>query len=195
MREGVGRIERHLAVDISFSRRTPSCDGRALCACSSSTCRICNTTEREVARHLIRFARCPTALGQPSLYTRIVYRRLAARIARDMLDYVRSGFEVVGVVGIGGSPSRGVNQTLDLKRSLPVIASMPIEQLDREAFNDAAIARCVTDGQGLFIQALERELDRRGLHVAFLEHDLIAEMCGEDAQLSHDSQLVDVSGV
>jgi len=29
------------------------------------------------------------------------------------------------------------------------------------------------------VRALERELDRRGLHVPFLENDLIAEMHGE----------------
>ena len=111
-------------------------------------------------------------------YTRRIYRQLAARIARDILDYTRSGFEVVGIIGIGGSPSCGVERTLDLKRSLPVLASTPIDHLDRETFNETAIAQCAAEGQGLFIQALERELDRRGLQVPFLEHDLIAEMRG-----------------
>ena len=112
-------------------------------------------------------------------YTRAFYRRLAARVARDIQDYARSDFEVVGIVGIGGSPSCGVDRTLDLKRSLPVLASTPIDQLDRETFNERAIVRCLAEGQGLFIEALERELDRRGLHVPFLEHDLIAEMHGK----------------
>jgi len=117
-------------------------------------------------------------------YTRAIYRMLATRLARDIHDYVRSGFEVVGVVGIGGSPSCAVNRTLDLKRSLPVLATTPVEQLERETFNDAAIVQCLTDGQGLFIQALKRELDRRRLHVPFLEHDLVAEMHGENSPLA-----------
>jgi predicted secreted protein len=118
------------------------------------------------------------------VYTRAIYRRIAARTAREIEDYVHSGFEVVGVVGIGGSPSCAVNRTLDLKRSLPVLATTPIDQLQRETFNDAAIARCLTDGQGIFIRALQRELDRRSLHVPFLEHDLIAEMHGEISPLA-----------
>lgn len=92
-------------------------------------------------------------------YTREIYRRIAARIARNIQDYARSGFEVVGKVGFGGSPSCGVDRTLDLKRSLPVLASMPIDQLHRETFNEHAIMRCLAEGQGLFTRALERELD------------------------------------
>src|SRR5215471_7303757 len=41
-------------------------------------------------------------------YTRWRYRRLAKEVVRDIEDYVRSGFGVVGIVGVGGSPSCGV---------------------------------------------------------------------------------------
>lgn len=36
-------------------------------------------------------------------YTRWMYWRLAKEVVRDIEDYVRSGFEVVGIVGVGGS--------------------------------------------------------------------------------------------
>ncbi len=111
-------------------------------------------------------------------YTRQVYRRLAKRVVRDIEDYILSGFEVVGVVGIGGSPSCGIRRTLDIKRSLIVAASCPVQQLSREMFNEAAIAACVIDGEGMFEQALRRRLARRGLSVPFIEHDLLAEMRG-----------------
>ena len=52
------------------------------------------------------------------LYTRWIYRRLAKEVVRDIEDYVRSGFEVVGMVGVGGSPSCGVWSGLALRRSL-----------------------------------------------------------------------------
>ncbi len=123
------------------------------------------------------------ALGAPMIsvflwYTRQVYRRLAKRVVRDIEDYILSGFEVVGVVGIGGSPSCGIRRTLDIKRSLIVAASCPVQQLSREMFNEAAIAACVIDGEGMFEQALRRRLARRGLSVPFIEHDLLAEMRG-----------------
>ena len=107
-----------------------------------------------------------------------VYRRLAKRVVRDIEDYFRSGFEVVGVVGIGGSPSCGVRRTLDIKRSLVAVASCPVQQLSRDVFNKTVIAACVIDGEGMFEQALRRRLARRGLSVPFIEHDLLAEMCG-----------------
>ena len=40
-------------------------------------------------------------------WTRVVYRRLARQVARDVTDYQRSGIEVAGIVGIGASPSCG----------------------------------------------------------------------------------------
>jgi predicted secreted protein len=48
-------------------------------------------------------------------YTRWVYRRIAKVVARDIEDYVRSGFEVMGIAGVGGSPSCGVWSNLDLR--------------------------------------------------------------------------------
>ena len=40
-------------------------------------------------------------------WTRVVYRRLARQVARDVTDYQRSGIAVAGIVGIGASPSCG----------------------------------------------------------------------------------------
>ncbi len=123
-----------------------------------------------------RYPLAASLVGAFLAYTRMVYRRLARQVVRDIEDYVRSGFEVVGILGIGGSPSCGVRRTLDVKRSLRVVASCPAQQLDRKTFNDSAIVACLVDGEGMFEQALRLRLARRGLSVPFLEHDLIAEM-------------------
>ena len=79
-------------------------------------------------------------------------------------------------IGIDGSPSCGVTRTLDLRRSLPIIASSAI---DRDALNRQAIAACVTPGAGMFFEALRRELRRRHLEIPFLEFDLVAEIRGD----------------
>jgi uncharacterized protein YbbK (DUF523 family) len=103
-------------------------------------------------------------------YTRWVYRHLARRIVRHMEDYARSGCEVVGVVGVGDSPSCGVRHTLDIRRSLPVIAALDVDHVNRSVFNERAVCGCIVQGQGLFIEAFQRELARRGLTVTFDEY-------------------------
>ena len=47
-------------------------------------------------------------------YTRRVYARLARDTARRISDYRRSGVDVVALVGVDGSPSCGVERTMDI---------------------------------------------------------------------------------
>jgi hypothetical protein len=116
-------------------------------------------------------------------YTRWRYWLLAKEVARDIEDYVRSGFEVVGIVGVGGSPSCGVWCTLNLPRSLDVVAGCPLAQLDRRLMNEAAIAACLREGEGLFVEALQRRLRRKHLIIRWYEHDLLAEIRGQAIRL------------
>ena len=112
-------------------------------------------------------------------WTKLIYRRLARQVAKDVDDYQRSGIAVVGIVGIGASPSCGVTTTLDLRGSLEVVAACPAAALTRDVMNEQAVLACRRHGEGLFIEALDRELKRRGLAVPALEHDLAAELRGE----------------
>jgi predicted secreted protein len=113
---------------------------------------------------------CGLLLPVFRLYTRAVYRRLASRTARHIADYARSGFQVIGIVGVGDSPSCGVLHTLNINRSLQAVASIDLNGIDRQTFNERAIQACVVEGGGLYIKALRRQLGRRGLTVPFLEH-------------------------
>ena len=113
------------------------------------------------------------------LYTRLEYRRLARRVVNQIADYERSGFTVIGIVGVGASPSCGVHTTLDIRRSFEVMAATPINSVDRKAFNRDAVVACRVAGSGLYIKSLKRQLRRRGLTPSLLEHDLVAEMRGE----------------
>jgi len=117
-------------------------------------------------------------------YTRQVYRRLAKRVVHDIEDYIRSGFEVVGIVGISGSPSCGAQRTLDVNRSISLVASCPVHLLNRDTLNEAGIANCIVEGEGMFKRALRRRLAQRGLSVCFFEHDLIAEMRGQPSSIA-----------
>lgn len=113
------------------------------------------------------------------LWTRVVYRRLARRVAADVADYRQAGIDVPGIVGIGASPSCGVSTTLDMRASLEVLAACPATALTRDVMNEHAVLACRRSGQGIFITALDRELTRRQLAVPALEHDLAAELRGE----------------
>jgi predicted secreted protein len=117
------------------------------------------------------------------LYTRMRYHVFARSIAREIADYVRSGTAVVGIVGVGGSPSCGVWTTLDLRRSVDSLASCPVAQLNRDTMNEQAIVACRRRGQGMFTEALRRHLAYRRLSVSWYEHDLLNEIRGQPALL------------
>ena len=116
-------------------------------------------------------------------YTRWIYGRLAKEVVRDIEDYVRSGFEVVGIVGVGGSPSCGVCTRLDLRRSFEVVAGCPLARLDRHRLNEEAIAACLIEGEGLFIAAIQRRLRRKHLTIRWYEHELLTEIREQPSRL------------
>lgn len=109
-------------------------------------------------------------------YTQLVYARLARQVTRDALDYRRAGFDVVGVVGIGGSPSCGARTTLDLAGAVNVLTHCPLAQLNRRRINDDVVAANICIGEGMFVRALHRQLDAAGLVVPLEEHNLLAEL-------------------
>jgi predicted secreted protein len=108
-------------------------------------------------------------------YTRRVYRRLARQVANQIQDYMASGFEVLGIIGVDGSPSCGVGTTMNLEQ-----AFVQVSRLRQGAATAADINAIVRGnaigGRGLFTALLQEELGRRGLEVPFEAHDLIAEL-------------------
>ena len=114
-------------------------------------------------------------------YTRLVYRRLATKVAAEIADYVASGFTVVGIVGVDASPSCGVRTTIDpacvseLAALDPTTVSVPEHNL--------AIFRHARAGRGIFVEELQRALRRRGLDVPFRAHDMRAEIEAASSQI------------
>jgi predicted secreted protein len=110
------------------------------------------------------------------LHTRRVYARLARAVVRDVVDYRRAGIEVVEVVGVSCSPSCGVHTTLDLPGAVGALTRCPLAELERQALNESVIAAHARPGRGMFIEAVEKRLDRAGVAVPFGEHDLQGEL-------------------
>lgn len=115
------------------------------------------------------------------LYTRLIYRQLAKQTAQQIEDYHASGFSVVGIVGIDGSPTCAVNRTLDF-RGFDSIAAIPVESMTVEKQN-TILRECVKDGKGIFIDELQKELKRRRIDVPYLAHDLFAELDGKKSNV------------
>jgi predicted secreted protein len=116
------------------------------------------------------------------LHTKLVYRKLAGQIAADLADYADSGISVIGIVGVDGSPSCGVNTTMNLQRAFDVIAGCPSICPSRDVMN-ARLRACTEDGTGLFVTELRRALRRRNVGVPFLAHDLFAELDGKESEV------------
>jgi predicted secreted protein len=115
--------------------------------------------------------------------TKRIYRKIAKEVVTEIEDYINSGFEVVGIIGIGGSPSCGVNITLDIKRSFEFLAKTNIENLDRNKMNEFGIKEIITKGEGIFIKMLKDGLKKKKIIVKFYEHDLISEINGKKTKI------------
>lgn len=115
-------------------------------------------------------------------YTRARYWLLARAVVSQIEQYCDAGVDVVGVVGVGASPSCGVISTLDMKRSFDTVASCPLHSIDRTVVNERVVTGCRVLGEGLYVRALRRRMKRRGIDVPMLEYDLIAEMHGATQQ-------------
>ena len=111
-------------------------------------------------------------------YTRWRYGRLARRVVSEIRDYRRAGYQVIGIVGVDGSPSCGVGHTLDLDRAIDALARCDPRIRDAKTFNERVVLSNLVPGEGLFIAALRRRLGRARLTVPWFAHDLASELAG-----------------
>ncbi len=111
-------------------------------------------------------------------HTKRVYRKIAKEVVREIASYEKNGFEVVGLIGIGGSPTCGVRVTLDLNK-IDLCANLKLNDLERNSFNDLLYKELLKEGKGLFIEALEIELQNKKRNVKFFEHSLLLERKGD----------------
>jgi predicted secreted protein len=110
-------------------------------------------------------------------YTKIIYRRLARITANQVKDYLVSDYSVTGVMGIDGSPSCGVNTTLNMVKSFELTANLNVKTVTVEQMN-TLIQQCLMDGRGIFTAMLQEELKKRRIVLPYQSHDLIAEING-----------------
>nr|MDO8081207.1 2-thiouracil desulfurase family protein [Candidatus Freyarchaeota archaeon] len=104
-------------------------------------------------------------------------RKIAREAAEEIKDYKNSGFEVIGIVGVAGSPTCGVNKTMDTAKSLEFISGIDVNSLNRKNFN-SNLERITTEGEGEFIRLLKDELKKRNIEVKFDEIEITPKVKG-----------------
>lgn len=120
------------------------------------------------------------------LYTCARYSRLASKIVSLVKDYIKSGFTVIGIAGINGSPTCGVNTTLNMKKSFDYIAGMSIDTLKRKDFNKIMFTDCIQQSKGIFFKVLSRKLKKNKIDIKLSAHNIIDEIYSNKVSLGLD---------
>ena len=115
---------------------------------------------------LFRYTRLARVLGRLWWWRyRRLCRREAKRVAAQIADYQRSGYDVIGIVAMNDSPTCGVTKTVD---PFAFVAQLKARGLGYEALEHpklevlrAPLQDVLVAGQGVFTQALIAELRRR----------------------------------
>jgi len=115
-------------------------------------------------------------------HTKLVYKIIARDTVKMIEDYKNSGFDVIGIVGVDGSPTCGITTCLDMKKSFDYCAGLNIESIDRIIYNKKMYSRCLKQGKGLFFLALDKALKRKEITITYYSHDIVREMNGEIIQ-------------
>lgn len=93
-----------------------------------------------------------------------------------MEDYRNNDFQIVGFVGIDGSPTCGVNKTLSMDKSFKYFSILSVEALNRREFNKKLYVSCSELGPGMFTQLLLKKLSAKGININCKVIDLEKEM-------------------
>ena len=105
-------------------------------------------------------------------YVRWRYAHQARAIVRDVAGYLASGLSVRGIVGVAGSPSCGVDTTLDLKRAAAAVAGRRRDPATAAWMNTVVVGPALRPGRGMFTEELTCAMGRRNVDVPMLEESL-----------------------
>jgi len=116
-------------------------------------------------------------------YTRRIWKRIARETVSEMKDYVNSGYEIMGVIGISASPSCGINTTFDLKGAFEWISGVEVKEIELSKMRKQYFEQLTIPGKGMYIDELQKEMRKQGIKAKFYEHDLKADLEGEPVKL------------
>jgi Protein of unknown function (DUF523). len=117
------------------------------------------------------------------IYTRGIYKKLAHETVYMIRDYIKAGYQVLGIIGIDGSPSCGVTKKLDMNRAFDYFANQRIDHIERNNFNLELYSKCTAEGKGIFLEELTKKLKAEKIDIPIYKHSLIAEMRNEMSKI------------
>ncbi|MHB8139062.1 MAG: hypothetical protein ACYDGO_11850 [Smithellaceae bacterium] len=116
------------------------------------------------------------------LHTKWVYKKIARDTVKMIEDYKNSGFGIIGIVGVDGSPTCGISTCLDMKKTFDYCAGLNIKSIDRKIYNKEMYGKCLKQGKGLFFLEMDKILRKRNMAITYYSHDLVREAKGESIQ-------------
>jgi|LSQX01.1.fsa_nt_gb predicted secreted protein len=119
------------------------------------------------------------------VYTRSIYKRVARETVYMIRDYYKSGYKVLGMIGIDGSPSCGVTARLDMKEAFDFFANQKIDHIEVNKFNTELYAKCTAKGKGIYFEEIVKKLKSLNIDVPIYGHSLIAEMRDEKSKITY----------
>lgn len=120
----------------------------------------------------------------------LLCRREARKAARNIQDYVKSGYSIIGIISMNDSPTDGVTKTIDLVhagekfKTLGFSADM-LTAPDIANMKGLIRSLCVP-GMGIFISHLKNELERKGIRVKILGYDPWEAAAGECVRIEQE---------
>jgi hypothetical protein len=119
---------------------------------------------------------------------RLLCTREAKKLARQIADYTRSGYSVIGIVAVNDSPTDGVTKTIDMSRAAERLLSMGVnpEVMSSPRLEDMkkVIPLLCEQGTGIFTAALKKELERRKIPVRIVGFDPWADATIESKRIA-----------
>jgi predicted secreted protein len=119
---------------------------------------------------------------------RLLCAREARKIVRQIADYIRSGYSVIGIVAVNDSPTDGVTKTIDLSRAPVILASKGIDPklMNNPKLDDMKkiLAELCQDGVGIFIARLMHELGKKKIPLSIVGYDPWLDPKAESARIA-----------
>jgi len=117
----------------------------------------------------------PLALPLFRVWTRFNYSLQAERVTREIQRMIHAGIEIVSITGIDGSPTCGVNHSLDMRACFAYHATVDTEKLTSRSYNGFLYQKALRKGKGLFMEILEKKLRCRDMTIPFSAYNLAHE--------------------
>jgi len=120
-------------------------------------------------------------------HTKRKYSRIAKNIIRQIEEYMKSGYKVMGIVGVGGSPTCGITEKIGLE-SYEKLTEISVNTITRQSWNELLYSELLKNGKGLFMQILNKKLEKRNIKLNFYEFSLVSEMDSKQQDIFEKSK-------